>query len=127
MNLPIIGAAVALFALPAVPASADFIASGHFETRSPSSPAGAQQAGCYGASTEWRTVSFGGSDGISNVLSFMAGGTANGVPPFALPDRVTLNATPEPASVSLMLGVILVSIGTGVARRKKKNNTPPSE
>ena len=51
-------------------------------------------------------------------LSFLANGTPNGVPPFAVLDGVTANAVPEPASMSL-LGAGLAALGF-VRRRKQK-------
>ena len=93
----------------------------------------AQQSGFNGATTEKWQVSFGsntqnstlmnnlshGSVGwnqqsltftaqsATDVLSFVAVGTPNGVPPFVLLDGVTVSATPEPATFALIgLGLI---------------------
>lgn len=113
--------------------------------------AGAQQESFTGATTEQWQVSLGGqtqstavvnnadhgftgwmaqsftytATNSSEVLSFFAVGTPNGVPPFVLLDGVTLNAdssVPEPGTLALvgsgLLGVV------GFARRyqfKKKN------
>ena len=56
--------------------------------------------------------------GASEVLSFLAIGTPNGVPPFALLDGVTLAAAvPEPSTWALMLGGVAV-IGF-IARRRR--------
>ena len=56
--------------------------------------------------------------GASEVLSFLAIGTPNGVPPFALLDGVTLAAAvPEPSTWALMLGGFAV-VGF-IARRRR--------
>ena len=56
--------------------------------------------------------------GASEVLSFLAVGTPNGVPPFALLDGVTLAAAvPEPSTWALMLGGFAV-VGF-IARRRR--------
>jgi len=56
----------------------------------------------------------------SELLSFLAVGTPNGVPPFVLLDGVVVNdATPEPGSLTLMLGGLGL-IGLGVLRSKKR-------
>ena len=56
----------------------------------------------------------------SEVLSFLAVGTPNGVPPFALLDGVTLAAAvPEPSSWALMLGGFAV-VGF-IARRRRSD------
>lgn len=108
---------------------------------------GAQQSGFSGAQTEQWEVSLGGpsqftaiysnpSHGFSGwmketftftagasseVLSFLAHGTPDGVPPFSVLDGVSLNATgavPEPATWALMLsGFGLV----GFAMRNRRN------
>ena len=108
--------------------------------------AGAQQYGFNGANTEQWQVSFGNesqSTGVlsnadhgftgwrqetftftatnsSQVLSFLAHGTPEGVPPFSLLDGVSLEAqgaVPEPASWALM---ILGFGASGVAMRRRK-------
>ncbi len=56
--------------------------------------------------------------GNSEVLSFLAAGTPDGQPPFSLLDGVSMNAVPEPASMSL-LGAGLAALGF-VRRRKQK-------
>jgi len=56
--------------------------------------------------------------GSSEVLSFLAAGTPDGEPPFSLLDGVSMNAVPEPASMSL-LGAGLAALGF-VRRRKQK-------
>lgn len=94
----------------------------------------AQQEGFSGATTDIWTVSLGGtqaqSTGIdsiashgfegwqqqtfdytanssSEVLSFLAKGTPNGEPPFALLDGVSMTVTPEPSSlVAMFVGVL---------------------
>jgi hypothetical protein len=55
----------------------------------------------------------------TEVLSFLAVGTPNGVPPFTLLDGVSLTATPEPAYAGL-IGIGLLILGA-VRRRQKKN------
>jgi len=91
--------------------------------------AAAQQQGFSGATTEQWNVSLGGvtqstavlndashgfsgwqnqtftytATSTSEVLSFIAAGTPAGVPPFALLDGVSLVATPEPASLGMMV------------------------
>ncbi len=53
----------------------------------------------------------------SEVLNFLANGTPDGLPPFALLDGVSLNAVPEPAAWVLMIaGFGLV----GVASRRRR-------
>lgn len=110
--------------------------------------AGAQQSGFTGATTEQWQVSLGGqtqstvvlnnashgftgwqqttltftADNTSDVLSFLAVGTPNGVPPFVLLDGVTLNANspvPEPGTLAL-LGSGLLG-GMGLLRSKSRS------
>jgi hypothetical protein len=105
--------------------------------------AGAQQTGYTGATTEQWQVSLGSSTqstavlnnvsqgftgwqyqtftyqatSSSEVLSFLAVGTPNGQPPFALLSDVTLLVqTPEPATVVVVLSGLLVL--AGVRRRR---------
>lgn len=100
--------------------------------------AGAQQSGFSGVNTEWWDVSLGSqtqdttivnnathgftgwqyqtftytATSTSEVLSFLAGGTPNGEPPFSLLDGVTLNATaPEPGAWTLVLGGLIGGLG----------------
>lgn len=107
---------------------------------------GAQQFGFDGATTEQFEVSLGGenlftqvlqnsshgftgwqfqsftftADNTSDVLSFLAIGTPDGVPPFVLLDGVSMNqessTTPEPATLTMM-ATGLVGLG-GFARRR---------
>lgn len=106
--------------------------------------AGAQQSGFNGANTEQWQVSLGAqtqstvvvnnadhgftgwvhqkfiytATSSSELLSFLAVGTPNGVPPFALLDGVSVTAVPEPGSLVLLLGGLgLLSVG--VLRSKK--------
>ena len=104
--------------------------------------AGAQQYIYTGANTEQWIVSFGSqtqatpilsnssegfttwyyqtftftADGTSDVLSFVAKGTPNGVPPFVLLDGVGVTAAPEPGSL-LLLGSAVLGFG-GLLRRR---------
>jgi hypothetical protein len=107
--------------------------------------AGAQQNGFNGDTTEQWIVSFGGqtqstavlnnadhgftgwqsqsfaftADGTSDVLSFLAVGTPNGVPPFALLDGVSVSdSAPEPGAFTMVLGGLLSSLG--VLKLKKR-------
>ena len=99
--------------------------------------AGAQQTGFSGATTEQWQVSLGASTlstavinvasqgfsgwmlqtmnfvaaSASSQLSFLAIGTPNGVPPFALLSNVSLVAAPEPASAALMFVGVAALVG----------------
>jgi hypothetical protein len=102
--------------------------------------AGAQQSGFTGATTEQWQVSLGGqtqstavlnnvshgftgwqsqsftytASSSSEVLSFLAVGTPNGVPPFVLLDGVSLNANssvPEPGTLTLLFGGLMGGLG----------------
>jgi len=54
----------------------------------------------------------------TEVLSFLALGTPNGVPPFSLLDGVSISEIPEPASLTLVgLGLVL----TGFVRRRRNS------
>ena len=55
-------------------------------------------------------------DGTSNVLSFLASGTPAGAPPMVLLDNVSLSAVPEPGTVALLAGS-LVLVAIAVRRR----------
>ncbi len=108
--------------------------------------AGAQQFGYTGPTTENWQVSLGGesyttatldnadhgftgwqqqtftftASGASEVLSFLAHGTPNGVPPFSLLDGVTMDAqgaVPEPATWAMMLAG---AGATGAAMRHRR-------
>jgi hypothetical protein len=106
--------------------------------------AGAQQQGYNGDTTEQWLVSLGAQQlataviadtshgftgwvhtyltftatNTSEVLSFLAAGTPNGVPPFSLLDGVTMNQVPEPASMTLF-GSGLAALAF-VRRRKRR-------
>jgi PEP-CTERM motif/Protein of unknown function (DUF642) len=58
--------------------------------------------------------------GNSEVLSFLAQGTPDGQPPFSLLDGVSMNAVPEPASMTL-LGTGLAALGF-IRRRRTRHN-----
>lgn len=102
--------------------------------------AGAQQSGFTGATTEQWQVSLGGqtqstvvlnnanhgftgwqsqsftytATSSSELLSFLAVGTPNGVPPFVLLDGVSLNANstvPEPGTLTLLFGGLMGGLG----------------
>ncbi|BDI31950.1 hypothetical protein CCAX7_40010 [Capsulimonas corticalis] len=62
-----------------------------------------------------QTFNFTATSG-SEVLSFLATGTPNGVPPFALLDGVTLTAVPEPSSLAAMFAGVF---GLGVIIRRR--------
>jgi hypothetical protein len=109
--------------------------------------AGAQQEGFNGATTEWWSVTLGdqtqqtsivsdpnhgftgweyvsfnfiadASDTVNPVLSFLAGGTPNGEPPFALLDGVSLYQTPEPGTYALLgLGLLALPVAGKLRRR----------
>jgi hypothetical protein len=108
--------------------------------------AGAQQTGYTGATTEQWQVSLGTetlstavldnssqgftgwqaatldftATGASEVLSFMAVGAPNGLPPFLLLDGVTMNAVPEP-STFVLVGIGLLGAGAVSLRRRFKS------
>jgi hypothetical protein len=105
--------------------------------------AGAQQNGFDGPNTEQYVVSLGNqaqstatyqnsshgfsgwthenftftATGGSEALSFLAVGTPDGVPPFALLDGVSMNAVPEPATWAMM---ILGIGGIGALARRRR-------
>lgn len=56
----------------------------------------------------------------SETLSFLALGTPNGLPPFALLDGVTMQAVPEPATLAL-IGLGLLTIPIAARLRKKRS------
>jgi len=70
--------------------------------------------------TGWMTTSFTyTATSTSEVLSFLAQGTPNGLPPVALLDGVSLTA-PEPASWSLVL-LGIVGLGAVVASKRRRS------
>ncbi len=108
--------------------------------------AGAQQQGYSGTTTDQFEVFFGSQSAYSDlmtnpshgfqpweqqslsftatatseVLSFLAVGTPNGVPPFTLLDGVSVTAAPEPAYAAL-IGAGLLALG---AVRRRRANRP---
>ncbi len=74
-----------------------------------------------GSFTGWmhQTMTF-TADSTSDVLSFFATG-APGVPPFLLLDGVTLNAVPEPSTMSLMV-VGALGLGAVYLRRRARKS-----
>jgi hypothetical protein len=68
--------------------------------------------------TGWQQESFTfTADGASDVLSFLAAGTPNGVPPFSLLDGVSVTAAaPEPSSLALLATGVL---GAGGMLRRR--------
>jgi len=58
------------------------------------------------------------ADNTTEVLSFLAAGSPNGMPPFALLDGVSMVATPEPSSVVSMLAGVLCLSGIVLYRRR---------
>lgn len=113
--------------------------------------AGGQQYGFNGPTTDQLQVSLGGetlstsvvdvashgfsgwmqesmtftADATSDVLSFFAVGTPQGVPPFALLDGVSLVATtaPEPSTVAMLLSGLVGIGGLVLLRRKSSGKT----
>jgi len=107
--------------------------------------AGAQQSGFTGLNTEWWTVSLGSQSDTtpildnanhgftgwyeenflytatssSEVLSFMAGGTPGGEPPFTLLTDVALVATPEPGTIGLVGLGLSAGLGLMLFSRRK--------
>ena len=73
--------------------------------------------------TGWMSQSFTyTASSTSEVLSFLAQGTPNGLPPVALLDGVSLTAIPEPSSWAL-LALGFAGLGFAAYRRKAKNVT----
>lgn len=71
---------------------------------------------------DWRKQIFNfTATNTSEVLSFLAGGTPQGDPPFSLLDNVQLNAVPEPDSLALMLAGLGV---LAVTSRRRRNPSP---
>jgi len=75
--------------------------------------------------TGWRQESMTfTAQNTSEVLSFLAVGTPNGVPPFSLLDGVTMDAAsgvPEPGTCMLLLCGLLGGIGVRRSRRRANN------
>lgn len=105
--------------------------------------AAAQQKGLTGATTEWWDVSFGSqttrstvltnpsrgvqpwrlqtmtfhASAVTQTLSFLAGGTPNGLPPISLLDGLSLVENPEPGTMLMLAG----GLGALFALRKKRS------
>ena len=60
----------------------------------------------------------------TEVLSFLAKGTPNGLPPFVALDGVSMSAAPEPAAWALMI-VGLGGLGAAARMRRKAEARPP--
>lgn len=70
--------------------------------------------------TGWRNQTFTfTATAASEVLSFLATGSPNGLPPFSLLDSVSLVAVPEPGSIPMMAIGALALAGV-VARRRRQ-------
>ena len=74
--------------------------------------------------TGWMTQTFTyTATSSSEVLTFLAQGTPNGLPPVALLDGVTLNATtPEPGTITLMATGLIGGVGALRRYRLKKRS-----
>jgi len=60
------------------------------------------------------------SDAVSPVLSFLAIGTPNGVPPFSLIDGVNLQVAPEPSTLALIgLGLLAVPLAARLRKSRR--------
>nr|WP_198979952.1 PEP-CTERM sorting domain-containing protein [Herbaspirillum sp. ASV7] len=71
--------------------------------------------------TGWRNQTFTfTATGVSEVLSFLATGSPNGLPPFSLLDSVSLVAVPEPGSVPMM-AIGALALAAVVARRRRQS------
>ena len=71
--------------------------------------------------TGWRSQSFTfTATGASELLSFLATGSPNGLPPFSLLDSVSLVAVPEPGSVPMM-AIGALALAAVVARRRRQS------
>jgi len=107
--------------------------------------AAAQQSGFYGATQQYWQVGFGSqtqntptydlpsqgfsgwmqqtftftADNTTDVLSFLAVGNLP-VPPFLLLDGVSVDPTPEPGSLGLILGGLMVGVGMIKSRKRLK-------
>jgi hypothetical protein len=82
--------------------------------------------GTFGGWMDYSTTFTTGSSISSNLLTFLAGGTPIGEPPFLLLDGVTLtpvsatSSVPEPGPVALLAGGVLSLIGAVRLRRRRK-------
>jgi hypothetical protein len=85
--------------------------------------AAARQSGFNG--WKYETLSFQATSS-SEALSFLAEGTPNGVPPFALLDGVSLNLAPEPGTWTLFaFGILGAFAKLAYSRRKIKTEPRP--
>jgi len=60
--------------------------------------------------------------GSSEVLSFLAAGTPNGLPPFALLDGVSMTPVPEPTTTVAGASALLLLVGGGARRMFRKKS-----
>jgi hypothetical protein len=73
-------------------------------------PSTSVYSGAYRTSSNWSVVTYNfTATSTSEVLSFLSFGTPVGGPPIALLDAISLEDIPEPSSVALVAGVLLLA------------------